>query len=120
MSLMPPTVVEDLRLREHGYRVVPMGPSFAPFDDGRALLLTGDPAEDHTEVAAFSPADADAMVRFTAWLAGVGDILAPLLLRTPPGSARGAPATCWTSCASPGGCAGWTCAAVPTPCGCSR
>jgi phytoene dehydrogenase-like protein len=84
MSLMPPSIIEQLRLREHGYRVVPMGPSFAPFDDGRALLLTGDPAEDHAEIAAFSPADADAMIRFTAWLQGVGDVLAPLLLRTPP------------------------------------
>jgi phytoene dehydrogenase-like protein len=84
MSLMPPTVVDDLRLREHGYRVVPMGPSFAPFDDGRALLLTEDDAADHAELAAFSPADAEAMPRFNAWLRGVGDVLAPLLLRTPP------------------------------------
>src|SRR5688572_17026835 len=84
MSLMPPTVIEQLRLREHGYRVIPMGPSFAPFDDGRGLLLTGDDARDHAEIAAFSPADAEAMVRFNAWLRGVGDVLSPLLLRTPP------------------------------------
>jgi phytoene dehydrogenase-like protein len=84
MSLMPPTVINDLRLPEHGYRVIPMGPSFAPFDDGRSLLLTDDPARDRDEIAAFSPADADAMVRFHAWLRGVGDVLAPLLLRTPP------------------------------------
>ncbi|GAA0934807.1 hypothetical protein GCM10009558_048270 [Virgisporangium aurantiacum] len=68
MSLMPPTVIDDLRLREHGYRVVPMGPSFAPFDDGRALLLTEDPVADHDELAAFSKADAEAMPRFDAWL----------------------------------------------------
>src|SRR5262245_2482301 len=84
MSLMPPTVVRDLQLRENGYRVVPMGPSFAPFDDGRALLLTEDDPVDHAELSAFSPADADAMPKFNAWLRGVGDVLAPLLLRTPP------------------------------------
>jgi phytoene dehydrogenase-like protein len=84
MSLMPPTVIRDLKLVENGYRVVPMGPSFAPFDDGRALLLTEDEAVDHAELAAFSPADAEAMPRFNAWLRGVGDVLAPLLLRTPP------------------------------------
>jgi phytoene dehydrogenase-like protein len=84
MSLMPPTIIGDLRLREHGYRVISMGPSFAPFDDGRALLLTEDEAADHAELSAFSPADADAMPRFNAWLRGVGDVLAPLLLRTPP------------------------------------
>jgi phytoene dehydrogenase-like protein len=84
MSLMPTTIIDDLRLREHGYRVVPLGPSFAPFDDGRALLLTEDDATDHAELAAFSPADAEAMPRFNAWLRGVGDVLGPLLLRTPP------------------------------------
>ena len=84
MSLMPPTVIRDLKLVENGYRVVPMGPSFAPFDDGRALLLTEDESVDHAELAAFSPADAEAMPRFNAWLRGVGDVLAPLLLRTPP------------------------------------
>src|SRR3954467_13407662 len=47
MSLMPPTVIRDLKLVENGYRVVPMGPSFAPFDDGRALLLPEDEAVDH-------------------------------------------------------------------------
>src|SRR5687767_12414620 len=78
MSLMPPTIIDDLRLREHGYRVIPMGPSFAPFDDGRALLLADDDAADHAELSAFSAADADAMPRFNAWLRGVGDVLAPL------------------------------------------
>src|SRR5262245_11527446 len=34
MSLMPPTVINDLNLREHGYRVIPMGPSYVPFPDG--------------------------------------------------------------------------------------
>src|SRR3712207_548332 len=84
MSLMPPTIIDGLRLREHGYRVVPMGPSFAPYDDGRSLLLTEDPVADHDELAAFSKADAEAMPKFDAWLRGVGDVLAPLLLRTPP------------------------------------
>ncbi|MFC6084480.1 phytoene desaturase family protein [Sphaerisporangium aureirubrum] len=90
MSLMPPTIVNGLRLPEHGYRVVPMGPDFMPFPDGRSLLLTGDEAHDHTQLAAFSRRDADAMPRYEAWLRGVGDVLAPLLMKTPPniGSAR--------------------------------
>ncbi len=84
MSLMPPTIINDLRLPEHGYRVIPMGPSFVPFPDGRALLLDGDAAADHDRIAAYSHKDADAMHRYEAWLRGVGDVLAPLLLRTPP------------------------------------
>ncbi len=81
---MPPTIINDLRLPEHGYRVIPMGPSFVPFPDGRALVLDGDAATDHDRIAAFSRQDADAMHRYEAWLRGVGDVLAPLLLRTPP------------------------------------
>jgi len=84
MSLMPPTIINQLKLPEHGYRVIPMGPSFVPFPDGRALVLSGDADEDQGRIAAFSPKDAVAMPRFEAWLRGVGDVLAPLLLRTPP------------------------------------
>lgn len=84
MSLMPPTILNDLRLAEHGYRVVPMGPDFMPFPGGRSLLLTGDERHDHAELSAFSGRDADAMPRYEAWLRGVGDVLAPLLMKTPP------------------------------------
>src|SRR6478672_6774521 len=34
MSLMPPTILRDLDLARHGYRVLPMGPSFVAFPDG--------------------------------------------------------------------------------------
>ncbi|GAA1832699.1 NAD(P)/FAD-dependent oxidoreductase [Luedemannella flava] len=84
MSLMPPTIVDQLRLREHGYRVIPMGPTFVPYEDKRSLLLTEDPARDYDQIAAFSRHDADAMIRYHAWLGGIGEILAPLLMRTPP------------------------------------
>ena len=48
MSLMPPTIIRDLRLVEHGYHVVPMGPSFIAFPDGRHLLLHDEAARDAT------------------------------------------------------------------------
>ncbi|MFC7484960.1 NAD(P)-binding protein [Luedemannella flava] len=70
MSLMPPTIVDQLRLREHGYRVIPMGPTFVPYEDKRSLLLTEDPARDYDQIAAFSRHDADAMIRYTpGWAA---------------------------------------------------
>src|SRR5262245_44161050 len=84
MSLMPPTIIRDLRLADFGYRVVPMGPTFVAFDDKRSILLHDEAAADHDELAAFSPRDAEAMHRYEAWLRGIGDVLAPLLLRTPP------------------------------------
>lgn len=84
MSLMPPTIIRDLRLADFGYRVVPMGPTFVAFDDKRSVLLHDDAAADHGELAAISAHDAEAMHRYEAWLRGIGDVLAPLLLRTPP------------------------------------
>src|SRR6201997_1119585 len=60
VSLLPADLVSDLRLEQHGYRVYPQGPYFAPRADGRYLRLPHDPAERHAEIARFSAADADA------------------------------------------------------------
>ncbi len=84
MSLMPPTVQRDLDLAQHGYHVVPMGPSYFAFPDGRSLMLeVGDDA-DRKQIAKFSEKDAENYDAYWAWLKGVGDVLAPLLLTTPP------------------------------------
>jgi phytoene dehydrogenase-like protein len=84
MSLMPPTILNDLRLADHGYHVIPMGPTFIAFPDGRYLLAEDDPELDHEEVAKFSSKDADRLADYHAWIGGVADVLAPLLLSTPP------------------------------------
>jgi phytoene dehydrogenase-like protein len=84
VSLLPPDLVRDLRLEQHGYHVYPQGPYFAPRADGRALRLPADPAERHAEIAKFSGADADAYPRYEAHLAGIGKVLGPLLEQIPP------------------------------------
>ena len=84
MSLMPPTILRDLRLEQHGYQVVPMGPSFVAFPDGRYLLAHDEASRDVDEVAKFSQRDAERLGDYEAWLRGVADVLAPLLLRSPP------------------------------------
>ena len=42
VSLMPPTILRELELERHGYRIHPQGPYFAPHPDGRALRLPDD------------------------------------------------------------------------------
>ncbi|HEX5614119.1 MAG TPA: NAD(P)/FAD-dependent oxidoreductase [Acidimicrobiia bacterium] len=84
VSLMPAQLVADLDLRRHGYHVHPQGPYFVPHRDGGALRLPDDPAARHAEVARFSPRDADAFVRWDAWLGGLARVLGPLLDATPP------------------------------------
>ena len=84
VSLLPPDLVRDLRLEQHGYHVYPQGPYFAPRADGRFLRLPHDPAQRHAEIAKFSAADADAYPGYEEHLAGIGRLLGPLLHQIPP------------------------------------
>jgi phytoene dehydrogenase-like protein len=85
MSLMPPTIINDLALKRHGYKVYPMGPYYQAFPDGRSISLYADNAEQNRkEISKFSPKDADAMERWDAWLAGLAAVLGPLLMVSPP------------------------------------
>ena len=81
VSLLPPDLVRDLRLEQHGYHVYPQGPYFAPRVDGRYLRLPHDPAQRHAEIARFSAADADAYPRYERapgrHRAGAGPAAAP-------------------------------------------
>ncbi len=84
VSLLPPGMVRDLRLAEHGYHVYPQGPYFAPRRDGRYLHLPSDPAPRHEEISKFSKVDADAYERWERWLANLGRHVGPLLDSIPP------------------------------------
>ena len=91
MSLMPPSIIRELDLVRHGYQVHPMGPYYQAWPDGRSLKIhADDAARNHDEIARFSKRDADAMPRWDAWLGGLADVLAPLLMLPPPrlGSTR--------------------------------
>ncbi|MGE5133840.1 MAG: phytoene desaturase family protein [Gemmatimonadota bacterium] len=85
MSLLPPSIIKDLDLTRHGYKVYPMGPYYQAFPEGGSIKLYADDARrNHEEVAKWSRRDADAMPRWDAWLAGLADVLGPLLLTVPP------------------------------------
>ena len=84
VSLLPPDLVRDLRLDQHGYHVYPQGPYFAPRRDGRYLRLPDDPALRHAEIAKFSAPDADAYGSYSSHLEDIGRVLGPLLHQIPP------------------------------------
>ena len=84
MSLMPPTILRELELERHGYRIHPQGPYFAPYPDGRHLQLPDDPVARHKEISKFSSRDADAIEEWDAWLTGLADLLGPMLSQVPP------------------------------------
>jgi phytoene dehydrogenase-like protein len=84
ISWFPPSLVRDLRLDERGLHIYPQGPYFAPRRDGRHLYLADDPVRRREEIAQFSRADAEEYDRFSAWLAGLGRLVTPLLDRVAP------------------------------------
>lgn len=84
MSLMPDTIIKDLALERHGYRVHPVGPYVVPFPDGRVMIEYDDVAKNRDEFAKFSKNDADAIERWDAWIGGLAAVLGPLLMTTPP------------------------------------
>jgi phytoene dehydrogenase-like protein len=85
MSLLPPTIISELELDRYGYKIYPMGPYYQAFPEGGSIKLYADDAQrNHEEVSKWSKKDADAMPRWDAWLAGLADVLGPLLLTVPP------------------------------------
>jgi phytoene dehydrogenase-like protein len=84
MSLMPPTVLRELELEKHGYKIYPQHGYFVPQRDGRFLQLHADAARRHAEISKFSRKDADAMEKWDAWLGELGGLLGPLLGVVPP------------------------------------
>jgi phytoene dehydrogenase-like protein len=85
MSLLPPTIIKDLELDRHGYKIYPMGPYYQAFPEGGSIKLYADDARRNYEsVSQWSKKDADVMPKWDAWLAGLADVLGPLLLTVPP------------------------------------
>jgi phytoene dehydrogenase-like protein len=93
MSLMPPTILADLQLERHGYKVHPMGPYYQAFPEGGSLtLFEDDPVRTREQIAKWSSKDARAWEEWNAWLEGLADVLAPLLLTVPPAVGSHSPA----------------------------
>jgi phytoene dehydrogenase-like protein len=85
VSLMSPKVVADLELARFGYHVYALDPAyFAPFPDGRGLLMWDEPRRAAQEIARFSRRDAAAFVEYSNTLSDLAALVRPLLLRVPP------------------------------------
>ena len=49
MSLMPPTIIRELQLERHGYKVTPFGPYYQAYPDGRSIKVYADDAKKNYE-----------------------------------------------------------------------
>jgi phytoene dehydrogenase-like protein len=90
VSLLHPKVIRDLRLAEHGLRIVERPYSnFLPLPDGKALRVGGGLEATQREVARFSVRDAGQLPLYYERLEAVADVLRALLLETPPDAGGG-------------------------------
>jgi phytoene dehydrogenase-like protein len=88
VSLLNPKIIADLRLFDHGLKIVERrAQNFLPTPDGQYLLA----AEGHTErnIAKFSHADAARYGAFCGDLDAHADLLRALVLQAPPNLTRG-------------------------------
>jgi len=89
VSLLNPKVIRDLRLAEHGLKVLerPMQ-NFLPLPDGRALTAGPDSARTLESVRSFSARDAERIPAYFKMLDGAVEMLRRQLLETPPTDPR--------------------------------
>ena len=85
VSLLLPEIIQQLKLKENGLRILPRQPSsFTPMRDGRHLMLGADAELNQSQIAKFSHADAAAFPRYEQLLENVAQHLEPLLNETAP------------------------------------
>jgi phytoene dehydrogenase-like protein len=85
VSLLQAKVIRDLRLAEHGLRILPRPVSnFLPLGEREHLSIGPDLASTQRELARFSARDAGRLPAFSAMIERLADVLRALVLQTPP------------------------------------
>jgi phytoene dehydrogenase-like protein len=88
VSLLNPQISADLKLADHGLRIVERrAQNFLPSPDG-SYLLTGE-GRTYQSIARLSPRDAGRIDAFTSELEAIADVLRAFVLRAPPNIVEG-------------------------------
>ena len=88
VSLLNPQIIADLKLDDHGLRIVERrAQNFLPAPDG-SYLLTGE-GRTRDSLTKLSPRDADRIDAFTRELEAIADVLRQFVLRAPPNIVEG-------------------------------
>ena len=92
VSLLNPKVIRDLRLKEHGLRVIlrPLA-NFLPLSEKDYLKVGGGLQATQKEFAKYSQRDAERLPAYYESLERVADVLRDLILQTPPNAGGGIP-----------------------------
>jgi len=91
VSLLHPKVIRDLRLAEHGLKIVerPLA-NFLPLSDATYFKVENSLAATQSELVRFSARDAQRLPDYHAMLERAGGVMRGLLLETPPDVGGGA------------------------------
>lgn len=85
VGLLQPRIIRDMRLAQHGLRIVERSiANFLPQDDGTYLKLGGGLARTQAEFSKFSAKDAAKLPAYYEALGHVADVLRDLAFRAPP------------------------------------
>ncbi len=85
ISLFQTQILRELRLNEHGLKILPRSPSsFTPLPDGRSLTMGPEAGLNQREISKFSTRDATAYSRYEALLERVAASLEPMLGESAP------------------------------------
>ncbi len=85
VSLLNPRIIRELRLAEHGLKIVerPFA-NFLPLPDGRSFKLGPTLADTQAELARFSRRDVERLPGYYRTIASAAEVLRQLVLETPP------------------------------------
>jgi phytoene dehydrogenase-like protein len=84
VSMLQPKVIDDLRLRDFGFRAIPLDPAYAALAPEGPIFFFDDSRRTAASIARYSDHDANAYEGFEALLFRAADFLRPMLLREPP------------------------------------
>ncbi|MCY3540321.1 MAG: NAD(P)/FAD-dependent oxidoreductase [Gammaproteobacteria bacterium] len=90
VGLLDSEIIRDLKLFEHGLRIVPRPlANFFPLQDGESLSIYNDPKDTQREFNRFSENDASALPKFQAMVREICDVVIPQMHRPPPNKGTG-------------------------------
>jgi phytoene dehydrogenase-like protein len=84
VSMLQPKVVSDLRLRDYGYRAVPLDPAYAALTEEGPIFFHNEPSRTAASIAIHSERDARVYEGFEDLLDRTASFLRPMMLREPP------------------------------------
>ena len=83
MSMLQPKIMMDLELLKHGVEVIPIPPSFQPFESGESLIFWPDEKRMVEEIAIFSSKDAENYPNFSAHVQKLVPFIRRIMFETP-------------------------------------